>query len=79
VPLQRCADAEVLLEQVNGRDEPQVRALLDDGKARFDTGNYPEALARAADAVKLAEQLKDKPSLAESLLCARGSKSTSAS
>jgi tetratricopeptide (TPR) repeat protein len=67
LPPSACSDVEVLRAQARPRDA-QARALLDEAKARFDTGGYAEALERTSAAVARAKSLDDGPALASALL-----------
>jgi tetratricopeptide (TPR) repeat protein len=75
VPLPTCADTEALLAEVGPpqtaaalKQVEAAQALLDEAKARFDTGLYEQAMARANEAVSLARASDYKPTLAEALV-----------
>jgi tetratricopeptide (TPR) repeat protein len=75
LPLSTCADTEALLAEaalpVGAVAQQQVaaaRKALDEAKARFDTGQYEQAAARANEGVSLARAAGPGPTLAEALV-----------
>jgi tetratricopeptide (TPR) repeat protein len=75
IPVSQCADAQALQAEVPPPENPKVRAQVDEvrgllieGKARFDSGRYADALSRATQAVQNAKGLEYRPALAEALL-----------
>lgn len=74
-PLAGCSDSEALLARLRPPETPDmqtqvavVSSLLEDGKARFDTGQYKEALKIATEGVKVSSALGYRPAQAEALL-----------